>query len=240
MLKHNEIANDVVNAVKEYILLQKKHEPNKHFYNADISYYNCVSGGKSGIIININYNDVTNILDKYDFIYVIKEVKELLTKLKKEKGWDGIDFEEKEIYLPNSLKTISVPYVSMYSEPCKEFTKLAKFLEKHCGKIITHKDIYQVCIGGKRGRIYGEDGCRNYLCYNPTRCEKLLEELRETKKTRDIASASDVKSVDDIDDFELQVSIRHETEFNGLRYTELIVKVETPNGKTKKIINICL
>lgn len=240
MYRYEQISTKVINAVKDYILLQKKHEPNLHVYDADIKYYNCVRGSKSGIIINVNYEDVTDILDKYEFIYVIKELKEQLTHLKEEKEWYGIDFDEKELYLPNTLKTISVPYVKLYSEPCKEFVKLSKFIEKHCGKIISLKDLYRVCIGGKRGRIYGEDGCRNYLCYNPTRCESILNELRETKKTRDIATASDVKSVDDIDDFDLQVSIRHETEFNGLRYTEINVKVETPNGKTKKIIRVGL
>ena len=239
-MNHKEEAKKVVDAIKAYISQQKKCYPNLNMYDVDIRYYNCVCGNKSGIHININHKDVTEILDKYDFIYTIKEINALLEELKNEKGWNGIDLDEKEIYLPNSLKTISVPYVKLFNEPCKEFVKLAKYLEKHCGKLIGMKDLYRVCIGGKRGRIYGEDSSREYLAYNPSQCESILKDLRLAKGTRDIATASDIKTIDDIDDFDLQASIRYETEFNGLRYTECVVKVETPNGKIKKNIRVAI
>ena len=237
-MNYKEIASNVVDAVKDYIELQMKREPNNNTYDGCIRYYRVVRGKQDGYRINVNNKDITDILESFEFKSVIDELLSQLKELKNDSKWSGIDWILIETHLPNSLSVIKVPYVKFFTEPCKEFTKLRKFLEKHCGKIISKKDLYKVYIGGKRGRIYCEDGERDYLAYHPTKCAQILTELRSAKGTRDIARTTDIKTIDDIDDFELQVSIRHETEFDGMRYTECVVIVETPSGKTKKTIRV--
>ena len=124
------------------------------------------------------------------------------------------------------------------SEPCKEYKSLVNYLSKYCGKNLNETDIYSVAIGGKRGRVYGEEGARYYLCHKPATCAKYLETLRKSRGSNDKVVSTAIKQEDDIDPWELQVSIRNEVEFSGARLKYFEVKISTPSGKEKAVIRI--
>lgn len=113
--------------------------------------------------------------------------------------------------------------------------KTKKLLLKYKSDI-TDYSIYSVGIGGKRGRIYGEEGDRNYISHYPKRCNKYFEELCKAKGINDSVVAT-FRKIDDIDPWDLQCSIRNEVEFSGSRINYLEVKFITPSGK-EKIVNV--
>ena len=72
----------------------------------------------------------------------------------------------------------------------------------------------------------------------PKTCSALLEELRKARGSKDIVTTSALKQVDDIDAWDLEVSIRNEVEFSGCRYKICEVTIKTPSGKVKKVVRI--
>lgn len=121
----------------------------------------------------------------------------------------------------------------LYLAPSKEFVSLAKWIEKFSSVKLDALSLYSVGIGGKRGRIYGEDGCRDYLCHDGKKCRRILDWIVKFKSSRDTLKV-ETKSTDDIDPWNLEVSIRNEVEFNGTRYNHLVMTVTTPGGKVKQ------
>jgi hypothetical protein len=115
---------------------------------------------------------------------------------------------------------------------------LVSYVNKFGGIQIKPTDLYVVAIGGKRGKIYGEEGDKYYLCHDERKCKNILEKLRTTRKTNDIVSCSNIKTKDDIDEWELECSIRNEVEFSGSRETYIEFSVQTQKGKLKDIIII--
>ena len=164
-----------------------------------------------------------------------------LGKLRKTRGWSNLSWECVDINFSRSWYSdyqSIIQSVTLLADPCKEFVSLANYMFKYCGKKIALTDLYSVCIGGKRGRVYGEEGCRYYLAHRPKTCAKLLEELRKARGSKDIVTTSAFKQVDDIDEWELECSIRNEVEFSGCRYNLCEVTIKTPSGKVKKVISI--
>lgn len=183
-------------------------------------------------------------LGEYQFTELNKELIKGLEELKLLKGWNSLVWDTDEINAATSLyynSYVSYPKtISLLPKPCKEFLSLSKYLEKYCGKKLEMQDIYGVVIGGKRGRVYGEDSNRYYLAHSPNKCSNLLEELRKCRGTKDIISISQIKQEDDIDEWDLKVSINNETEFSGVRHKLCEVTIKTPNGKMKKTIRIAI
>jgi hypothetical protein len=177
----------------------------------------------------------------YEISTLTTEMVNLLEKLRSTRGWSGLVWEFDEL---NFSRGWSSDYrkvirsISLLATPCKEFNSLANYMEKYCGKKLAMTDIYSVAIGGKRGRVYGEEGCRYYLAHRPKTCSALLEELRKVRGSKDIVTTSAFKQVDDIDAWELEVSIRNEVEFSGCRYNICEVTIKTPSGKVKKVVRI--
>lgn len=121
----------------------------------------------------------------------------------------------------------------LYTAPCKEFVSLAKWIEKFSSVKLDALSLYSVGIGGKRGRIYGEESQRDFLCHDGKKCHRILDWIIKNKSSRDTLKV-EKKMTDDINKFDLEVSIRHETEFGGMRYSHLMMTVTTPGGKVKQ------
>lgn len=230
-------AKEIVKIIKEK-LNEKKKKGDRNTYSFSFNYISSLAGYS----ISVNYEPLTETLDAWKFKCLIKELTKQLNDLQTTKGWDTLTWENDEINLSSSCWSsdyIKIPNnFTLFSKPCNEFKSLTKYIEKHCGKTINLTDIYSVAIGGKRGRVYGEESDRYYLAYNPNKCLSILQELRDCRCSRDIINTSAIKQVDDIDDWELECSIRNEVEFSGVRYKECNVTIQTPNGKTKKIIRV--
>lgn len=175
--------------------------------------------------------------NSYEISTLTNEIVNLLEKLRATKGWGGLVWEFDELNFSSGWSSDYhkvVSSISLLATPCNEFNSLVKYVEKYCGKKLAMTDIYSVAIGGKRGRVYGEEGCRYYLAHRPNTCSALLDELRKARGNKDIVTTSAFKQVDDIDAWDLEVSIRNEVEFSGYRYNICEVTIKTPSGKLKK------
>ena len=229
-----KIAKDIVEIIKNDIVENKKRRT-KEFYTTSLNLYfykDCFRFGVGG------RNACTDKLAKYEMISVLNEVVSLLNALKKIKGWGLLNWNYTSYNVGEGYYTnyIDIPTeITLFSKPCKEFTSLANYINKYCGKKIELQDIYQVGIGGKRGRVYGEEGRREYLAYLPERCSMLLEQLRKNRGTKDIVTTT-INQRDIIDGSDMRYSIEYETEFSGIRVNECKIEIKTPNGKVKKII----
>lgn len=232
-----KLAKKIVEIIKKE-LNEKKKKGNYGTYSFCINYCSSLAGYS----ININYENITKTLDAFDFKRLIRELTNQLNNLKVKKEWQSLCWDKQEINISTNVwrnDYISLPNnFTIFSKPCKEYTSLSNYIEKYCGKKINVEDIYLVGIGGKRGRIYGEEGDRMYLAYNPKKCLSLLQELRDNRGSKDIVKTSLIKEVDEIDDWELECSIRNEVEFSGTRHRECGITIQTPKGKIKKEIKI--
>ena len=180
-------------------------------------------------------------LTETQFRSLAKEVLLQLAELRKTRGWSNLTWECEEVNFSHSWYSdyqSIIKSVTLFAEPCKEYLNLARYMFKYCGKKLAITDLYSVGIGGKRGRVYGEEGCRYYLAYRPKTCSALLEELRKARGSKDIVTTSALKQVDEIDEWDLECSIRNEVEFSGCRHQLCEVTIKTPSGKVKKVIRI--
>lgn len=205
-------------------------------YQFSIEIWTRKEGGKEGFVIKENgYKDLTPFID-YEFRLtgILDEFGKQLNVLKSDKDWKGLVWETKKY--PN--RSWSYPcIVSLLAEPCKEFVTLQKYLAKYCGISIGDADCFSVNISGKRGRIYGEDGERYYVCHEPRYCKAKLEKLRLERGSRNKAIGA-IQLQDYIDDFSLRNSIHNETEFSGSRQRQCVVTISTPAGVTKAKVTI--
>lgn len=232
-----KFAKEIVEVIKCDIVESKKRR-HKNVYKTGLELYHHI--GCFSIAVN-GREAYDEKLNKYEVKSLINEVMSLLNTLKKSRGWGLLNWTCTEHNIGEGfydITYINVPtHIMLFSKPCKEFISLSNYIDKYCGKKIELTDIYGVSIGGKRGRVYGEEGSRQYLAYEPNRCIKYLEELRKSRGTKDLISTT-ISSRDEIDEWELECSIRNEVEFSGMRYNECTITIKTPNGKLKKTITI--
>lgn len=171
-----------------------------------------------------------------------REVLDGLKSLRATRGWGRLTWQEEktcpssDLWCPSYL--LFPTRIVLMAEACKEFKALASYLLKYCGRTVSETDLYYVGIGGKRGRVYGEESPRRYLCHRPNACASLLETLRKYRRTGDTVTCSAFIEEDEIDPWELEVSIRNEVEFGGIRYRLLTVTIISPSGNPKKKITL--
>lgn len=231
----------IVNELVDYLKTRIKNEQNDTF---DVEFYieYCRRDDKKGFMLGSSFNsNLTPMLSEYDFRNMIAILISQINKMKHIRGFGDIAILTEEVNISEGWRSNYFKFpkrVVLLSKPCKEFISLSKYLEKYCGVTINICDIYQVCIGGKRGRIYGEDSSREYLAYKPNRCKYLLDELRKYRNSNDKVIVSQIQQVDDIDDLSLQYSIKYETEFDGIRRSQIEITIKTPKDKIKKNIVI--
>lgn len=233
-----KLANEFVSKVKAELTQQKKNKK-RNSYSVD---FQCYLNVERNCTFECDVMENNTRYNSYEISVLTKEMVSLLEKLRSTKGWGTLmwDFEKynfSKSWFSNDYQNV-IKSIRLLATPCKEFNSLANYMEKYCGKKLSLTDIYGVGIGGKRGRVYGEEGCRYYLAHRPNTCSKLLEELRKARGSKDIVTTSAFKQVDDIDEWDLECSIRNEVEFSGSRYNQCEVTIKTPSGKVKKVIRI--
>lgn len=229
-----KIAKEIVDIIKNDIVENKKRRT-KDFYSTSLNLYHYIDCFRFGVG---GRDACTDKLTKYQMISVLTEITGLLNDLKKNRRWGLLNWTctKHNVGEGYYINYIDIPTeIILFSQPCKEFISLAKYIDKYCGKKIEPQDIYQVAIGGKRGRVYGEDSARDYLAYLPEKCSMLLEQLRKNRATNDIVTTT-INQRDIIDDSDMRYSIEYETEFSGMRVNECKIEIKTPSGKVKKTI----
>ena len=228
-VEKEQIAKEVYNLIKTNVSNEKE---------TNISIW--VSGNKT-YSIRINGTMLPyKFDDKVDLVSISDNITRMLNK---DKEKNPMLFYESNIfdtsgnwYCRSEYAFLSRIYT--LAKPCKDFLELVKYVNKFGGIKICPTDLYVVTIGGKRGKIYGEEGDRYYLCHDEKKCKKILSDLRATRKTNDVVKCSNIKTKDDIDEWELECSIRNEVEFSGSRETYIEFSVQTQKGKLKDIIII--
>lgn len=238
-----KIASNIIKEIKVNITEMKKKRPNDSVYSVPLSMVQFMS---ERICISF-YNPwqgetLADNLTRYQAKKIAEEVIKGLKELKATRGWGKLMWEIEDCCNGGNgwyNDYIKFPTnIVLMAEPCKEYKSLVNYLSKYCGKNLNDTDIYSVHIGGKRGRVYGEEGDRYYLCHNSALCEKILADLRKYRGSNDKVVCTNIKEYDDIDEWELEVSIRNEVEFGGVRNKYFEVKISTPSGKEKKTIII--
>lgn len=240
-----KIASTIVREIKTKITEMKKKKPNASVYSLPLS-MNSFGKDNNDICISIynpwQYPRLAEHLTRYQAKRVAEEITKELNALKSTRGWSRLMWEYDDCCFDSrswSDNYIKCPCnIILMAEPCKEYKSLSNYLSKYCGKALTETDIYSVGIGGKRGIVYGEEGNRYYLCHNSKKCEDLLGRLRKSRGTNDKVVCTKIKEEDDIDPWELQVSIRNEVEFSGVRMKYFEVSITSPSGRQKANIRI--
>jgi hypothetical protein len=234
------MVNKIVAELKKRIKAKKEKYADHPSWSVDLMVISHRTNGQEFYSIRIGGWNGTDFgkLSRYEVKTIATDLKKQLVSLKGVRGWSHLGYEVEDI-LPSRIgwdsEYISFPnMITLLADPCKEFKSLASYLQKYCARSIAMDTLYSVHIGGKRGRVYGEEGDRYYLCHKPKKCETLLAELRKARGSKDKVSTKIVE-VDEIDPWELEVSIRNEVEFDGVRHKRLVVTFTTPSGKKKEV-----
>ena len=243
----NTLAAKIIKSVKAIINESKKKNPTDTEYFVYINTDTC-------------FNKKTNKWDLYSIrIYGGTKFAENLTeadmytlgsilatelnKLKKTKGWGNllVKWEKETVFLGSwrgERTLFEYPSeITLVADPCKEFKSLANYVQKYVGLTLNPFEVWNGHIGGKRGRVYGDAEDLHYLCHRPKKCEKILAELRKVRGTNDKCSFA-WKKEDEIDPWDLAVSIRNEVEFDGIRRNFVEVAITTPTGRQKGVVKI--
>lgn len=133
----------------------------------------------------------------------------------------------------NISKFIDVKSVYLVPKPCKEYGQLQRWLAKYANFELKDFDLYSVGLFGKRGR-YDESGMKHFLCHQPSRCKRVLEDLR---KARTSGCTLSIKLKNE-DEGNYDESVRYETEYYGHRDRTMQVSVRTKSGKEKVTFTI--
>ena len=87
-------------------------------------------------------------------------------------------------------------------------------------------------MGGKRGVLWDEYGDRRYLANKPTKCARILNELRSARGSKDIVTCK-FGEENYMDEFERKHSQYYEVECEGEKRHYLEITIKTPAGKVK-------
>lgn len=229
------VAQKVVDALKKAFLTAKKENKGNPSYN--IETWSRKVGGETSYYLLIGCaNEEFGHMQEHNVSRCHAELILQLKALQKTRGFKNlvVDKSERGNY---PWYYDAVEKVSLLAEPCKEYTKLQKYIAKHANCAIADFDLYSVGMGGKRGYLYGESGNRNYLAHNPKKCEMYLKQMQDAKGAKDIMTCN-VTEGQYIDEEERRCSSYYETECSGekLRYADITIK--TPKGKNKLCLRV--
>lgn len=180
---------------------------------------------------------------------IFGEVRDMLDEQRKVKGWSTIICQTESFRsFSDSLYAPTVTVitgVSVPDAPCKEYKSLENYLNKYGQKKsdscwnggltslgLVPFALYSVRAGGKRGRLYGEEGTRRYLANKPNECKDILETLRKHRTSRDTMVCR-FGHEEYIDPMDRQHSEYYEVECDGEIREYLHIEIKTPRGDVK-------
>lgn len=196
--------------------------------------------------IEFNNSKVGECLTHYDVSEVFSELRNLLNGQKKVKGWGGLNFNLENIELESGswsgYRVSYIPKVCLADAPCSEYKSLMNFINKH-GKTtywgstygavnLGNYELFSAAMGGKRGVLWDEYGERRFLDNKPTKCARLLEELRKARGSKDVMICERGEE-NYIDPEEQRYSSYAEIECEGEKRKYITITIKTPTGKVK-------
>lgn len=187
------------------------------------------------IKMNLCENDnFFNLIDdeKYDeYTSIITEIKGNLLKMK------NVSKVNLEWGKRNWSMKYNIPlYLTAYLKPCKEFGQLNNWLEKYASRPLAEDEVKTDRVFGKRS--WYEPEYSNYLIHEPNRCKEILSKLREKRSTKDSLILSKKHYLDDGNRYN-GYGEDMECEWNGSEVFFTEVKIKTPTGREKAVIDIC-
>jgi len=241
--KARELAKKIFDEIKKNLVENKKKAKTNPYYRTSVyfendSIYDNVAK-KYLEYITINGKEFFGTEDLYDIQQISNMVVCLINEQKKVKGWKNLVYSTREFsqirgsgwnqYWKNySL----IEKINLLENPCKDFVTIQKFLLKYAKYNLEDFKLFSAYMGGKRGRLFDEEGDRCYLANKEKKCAKILEELRKYRGTNDTITCK-YGEEDWMDEIDRKYSIMHEVECDGERRHYLLITIKTPSGKVK-------
>jgi hypothetical protein len=122
--------------------------------------------------------------------------------------------------------------VEIYAAPCKEFTTLAKLIQKYSGKTIGGTDVFHVSVCGKRS-AWSDSSAYRYLCYEPNQCKAIIDTIRTKKTSKDALKVEMEGYFSHGDEEDYRCAMHMESEWYGCRGVKLHLTITTPSGRIK-------
>ena len=167
-----------------------------------------------------------------------EEVCKLLTSMENELRKKNIVFMRKKIYMPNgysnlwhSVNTNEIEVIDkMFRiKPCKAFTDLQKWLQKHANFNLQPTDMFACDVCQKRSDKWYSNF--HFYADNESYCDRLLKGIKASYKSGYKVTA-ELLVDEDID----RNPDRYEYEQYGYKTSKLSVIVSTPTGRNAKRI----
>lgn len=193
-------------------------------------------------IVKVDGKEIGTAPTHYDVRYIFSELRDMLNKQKKTKGWSGLNWQDENVELEScdwsGYRTSIVTKVCLADVPCSEYKSLMNYINKfgqtkYGGKVnLGNYELFSAAKGGKRGYLWDEHGERIFLDNCPKHSTKILDELRKYRGTKDMMICERGEE-DYLDEEERRYSEYAEIECEGEHRKFLRVVVKTPTGRVK-------
>jgi len=225
-----EVKQEIINALARYIKEQEKSMKEGENNRVLGIYYNNWQSGisKKWVRSEVKFDGKTyNITDKEltegEFVHLLGEALEKSKargKVFSQTYGDGYWIS----------KVTRFDRLEIFGKPCKEFNDLNKLLVKLGTSKIDETSVYSVGICGKRSS-YDDDGDYRYLCYNPKKCKRIIDFIKENKGRNGVVRCSIESFIDKGDEMDYEIAQYQESEWYGSRGYNLVVNIKGGKGK---------
>lgn len=127
----------------------------------------------------------------------------------------------------------------VFGKPCKEYKLLQNCLKKYASFNLGECEVYNVEICGKRN-TWSESGDYHYLDFDKRACQKAIDELRGSRRSKDDVVCERRDRNIHSDEYYYRRAMENESEWYGTHVNYLEVNIFTPTGKNKKEIKIAV
>ena len=182
-------AADIFKAIKEQTKMARDARRNNPYADGQVNFYVSsmydMKAGKYLDYIEIRGKQFGGMDGMRDVQAISNEVVRLLDEQKKVRGWGNLVYTTTDLYegvgIYNQRKYTILDKIALPENPCKEFKALQTYLKKYGNCTLPDFKLYSAAMGGKRGRLWDEYGERRYLANKPSKCERVLSELRQVR-----------------------------------------------------------
>lgn len=167
-----------------------------------------------------------------DFLAIVN------TALRKSKCKGKINTKEWVEQNPNGwwyspIKHVDFDGLTLIGKPCKEFVTLNRLLKKYTNKELEQTEVNTSSVCGKRNSWSADSNSTRYLCYDPEKCKKAIEFIRNKRKSKDTLSFEVKNELYHGDEEYYRIAQYRESEWYGSEYNYLSLKVVTSVGEEK-------
>ena len=136
------------------------------------------------------------------------------------------------------IKHIKFDGLTLFGKPCKEFVTLSRMLKKYTNKELGETDVNSSSVCGKRSSWSADENSTGFLCYQPKKCQRAIDFIREKRTSKDKLYFEVKNILEHEDEYEYKIAQYQESEWYATEYNYLELRVTTPKGKTKGILDV--